>query len=390
MVVSGWPSDFRPAYMPWLFHQVAALAAHHAMTVLVLESATHYLLHREYWGQWARRWHGPRYFPIEGRDVPIHVARAPVPPGYWLNRSLRFALYRRAAERALARAGDPRFDLVHAHFASPPGAVARALAARRGLPTVLTEHASRFDFLLRTGMDVPGVLRDASAVICVSRGLREAMRPIVAPHEDKLHWIQNGADLSVFRPGAHGTHTPGAPRLLFVGQLIERKGVDVLLRAMHALEARGVRAHLRLVGRGPEEGALRELARSLGLAERVEFAGLVRNEEVAGFYRDCDIAVLPSHAEANPVVVIEALASGTPVVATRCGAEAIVGEAHGVVVEPGDVDALAEAIERVDAGYARYRPDVLAEHARRDYSIESAAERISAVYRSVAGDAAAS
>ena len=137
------------------------------------------------------------------------------------------------------------------------------------------------------------------------------------------------------------------PLVLFVGRMVGYKGVDILVRAMTGVDARLV-----LVGDGPRRAELVELAGDLGLAGRVTFAGQVSDDEMRALYRACDVFVLPSvtRAEAFGLVQLEAMAAGKPVVSTSVPSGVPWVNQHGrtgLVVRPGDVPALREAINRL-------------------------------------------
>lgn len=152
-----------------------------------------------------------------------------------------------------------------------------------------------------------------------------------------------GTDLSVFRPGPH--EAPRTPlRVGYSGRLETYKGVDVLLRAIARLED----VELRVAGDGPQRDALGELANSLGIADRVHLLGHL-GADLPTFYRDLDVLVVPSlptlgWLEQFGRVVVEAMASGVPVIASHSGALPDVVGGAGVLVPPADPLALAQAL----------------------------------------------
>ncbi len=154
--------------------------------------------------------------------------------------------------------------------------------------------------------------------------------------------IYNGLDLEPFlavRP------EPG-PVFGAVGRLVPlHKGFDILIRALAQLSRERPEARLRIAGDGPERGALEGLARSLGVAERVEFAGLV--EDVPAFLSDVNIFVNPSRWEAFGNTLVEGMAAGLPCIATRIQGLAEAGGDLVRWVPPGDVDALRRAMRRM-------------------------------------------
>ncbi len=161
----------------------------------------------------------------------------------------------------------------------------------------------------------------------------------------KLRVIPNAVDLARFTAAPHAKRE--TPVALFVGRLSPQKGLDVLLRAA----ARVPRVRFRVVGDGPDRGALERLARELRLAN-VEFAG--PSDRVPELLADADMLVLPSRWEGSPNVVLEAMAAGVPVVATNAvGTRDLVTDGvDGVLVAVDDAAALASAIDRI-AGDSR-------------------------------------
>ena len=194
-----------------------------------------------------------------------------------------------------------------------------------------------------------------------------------------------------FRPGgaceADGgtTDEPGqSPTLLYVGALQDIKGVDVLLRALPLLRERGRDVELLIAGMGPEESSLRSLADGLSVDEHVTWLGYVDHDELPELYRKCDVFVYPGVID-EPFgrVVLEALASGTPIVGSDVGSiDYIVGSA-GALFDAGDERGLADGVERVLNEYPSYRravPDQLEQ-----FAPETVLEEFLALYRKTVG-----
>ena len=141
-------------------------------------------------------------------------------------------------------------------------------------------------------------------------------------------------------------------KLLYVGTLIGRKGQPVLLEALSRLTGNGVGARLTLVGQGPERPELERLADRLGVSDRVTFTGGLDHDRVRQEYARADVFCLPSFAEGVPVVLMEAMASGLPVVSTRIAGipELVEDGEHGFVVRPGRADDLEQALAPAGRG----------------------------------------
>jgi len=240
-------------------------------------------------------------------------------------------------------------DVIHCHW-TITGLVGRLCAAAAGSPTVLTVRGS--DVHLMTSPALSGlhewIYRHTDAIVAVSRDLKGQLVSRGVP-ADKVEVIPNGVD-SRFCPGDQAEarrrlDLPEAGALLgFVGLLVPVKGLDVLLDAMARLD--GPAAHCVLVGDGPERQALEARARALGLGARLHFAGQRPAGEIPDWLNAFDALVLPSRSEGRPNVVLEAMSSGLPVVATRVGGtpELVRPGDTGWLVEPEDPAALAAAL----------------------------------------------
>ena len=193
--------------------------------------------------------------------------------------------------------------------------------------------------------------------------------------------VGNGIDLDAFRgPQRRGLRGAGA-RLLCVARLAPAKNHALLLQTVARLRESGRDVSLTLVGDGPLRGALEERARELGISERVRFAG--RRTDTAAFYRDCDLFVLLSDYEGMPMSIIEAMASGLPVVATRAGgvAELVDDGVNGALVE-ADAAAAAGAIAAICDDPALYaRLSAGAVRTSSHYSAEAMMEKYVDLYR---------
>jgi len=250
------------------------------------------------------------------------------------------------------------------------------LARRAGAATVLTYH---MDADLSGARRVPGsgvvtalyrrlsahpALDACDVVVANSWGYARAS-PVLSKHLAKVRVIHKGVDrarLGFDRRAGRSRPRPasvpseavpeGRDRLLFIGRLVPYKGVPVLLDALHRLLDGGRDAMLMVAGRGPLDAELRAQARSMGLADRVAFLGFVPDEEVGPLYRFADVVVAPSvnTLEATATALEEAAMCGTPVVGTTLpGTEETVPHdgRGGLLVAPGDADALARAIDRM-------------------------------------------
>jgi glycosyltransferase involved in cell wall biosynthesis len=239
--------------------------------------------------------------------------------------------------------------LLHVHCAYPDGVGAAYAARRLGLPYVITAHGSDINVygekpLLRP--QIRAAFSHARGVIAVSRALEAKITDMRAGMP--LERIPcAGFDPALFSPrdADAARDKLGVDRasrvVLFVGNLVAVKAVDVLLQAWAALD--DPRARLVVVGDGVDRAALEAQARPLA---NVKFLGALPQAEVAGWLGAANVLVLPSRHEGMPNAVVESLASGVPVVASRVGGipELVDEGANGLLVEPGDAAALGKAL----------------------------------------------
>lgn len=258
------------------------------------------------------------------------------------------------------------FDLIHAHMIYPEGAVAHRLSERYGVPFVVSEHAPWSETWFReprVRREALSAGRAASSLLAVSTYVRDTMATF-GVDDERVRVIPVGVDGDMFRLGAPDDRR--RDQVLYVGWINYMKGIDVLLRAMKLLDDWGVPGRLVLVGGALyrntrlQEMELRRLADSLDLGGKVTFLGPKPQGEVARLMAESAVVVLPSRAESFGAVLVEALACGTPVVASRCGGpEDIVTPADGVLVAPSDPEALADALLTVLRHREHYEPDRL-------------------------------
>lgn len=288
---------------------------------------------------------------------------------------------------------DGRRGLIHAHTGYPDGAAAVRLSRELGWPLVITEHASFVARIMRRPPHRRGYLaaiRQASRFIAVSEVLASELRTTIPELESKLLVVPNAIPIDDFTPtGMDGRR---ADELLFVGYRKERKGMVVLLNAFaDVLESRPG-ATLRLIGRSStdaEEDRWKELATELGIAGSVQFDGPTDRAGVAEAMVRTSLFVHASPRETFGIATLEALASGTPVVATRSGGISFVLEdpALGELVPPQDSRALARAILRTLERRAEFDPAHL-RRAVEPFAARTVAARLADLYEEILAESA--
>ena len=224
-----------------------------------------------------------------------------------------------------------------------------ALAAARWLPVVVSlqggEPDGRFAAHPRVFRSLLG--RAAAVTACATSLLRQAreLAPAAAP---RLSVVPNGVDVARFTSGA--SHRHPRPYLLAAGRFTRQKGFDVLLEAAARMQAvRTAQVDVLIAGDGGEEEPLRQLVQRHGLATSVCFLGAVDADRMAALYRGALAVVVPSRWEGLPLVCLEAMASGRPVVASDVDGipDAVLDGQTGLLVPPDDAGALAGALERL-------------------------------------------
>jgi colanic acid/amylovoran biosynthesis glycosyltransferase len=231
---------------------------------------------------------------------------------------------------------------LHNHFADSSCSVAAIAAELGGFTFSFTMHGPA-EFYEPNLWWIDEKVRRALFVNCISHFCRsQAMVFSQVDCWNKLRIVHCGVDPSLFEVRKHAER---GNRLLFVGRLVAAKGLPILLETLTQLED----TVLQVVGDGPDRRMLEDIARSLGLADRVSFLGYQSQTQVRELLKQTDVFALSSFAEGVPVVLMEAMAAGIPVVATRIAGipELIHHEESGLLVSPGDAAGIASAIRQL-------------------------------------------
>jgi glycosyltransferase involved in cell wall biosynthesis len=264
-----------------------------------------------------------------------------------------------AAIRSLMYLRQSRPDVVLAFFGLPSGAVAWLLKVLFRIPYVVSLRGGDvpgfrpYDFWLyhRIAMPFLNVIwHGASAVVANSAGLRKLAKEF-DPSVD-IVIIPNGVDTQYF---SMADRSWSSPRILSVGRIVHQKGFDLALEALAALE--DIAWEWRVAGDGPQMPNLKEILRKHGLQDRVRFLGWQSVENLRAEYRAASLFLFPSRHEGMPNAVLEAMASGLPVIASRIAGneELVLPGKTGLLVAPEDADELREALR-----------DLLSDEARRE------------------------
>lgn len=260
-------------------------------------------------------------------------------------------------------------SLMHIHTASRGSfwraALLAELARATGVPYILHIHSGEFPIFYKNECKgwmkavVKRTFQHAASVLCLTPRWQKLLQPI-APSAN-FSALPNPISILAVPPEPIAT---SVPRLLFLGRLTEKKGLFDLLQAMPQVLKRCPNVQL-VVGGDGDVAAARAVAKQLGVAQAVVFTGWVDGPQKERYLREAAIVVLPSHFEAFGMAILEAMAYGKPVVATRVGGipDVVVDGVHGSLIAPQDPKALAEALVALLIDQARMTRMGVAGHA---------------------------
>lgn len=346
-----YPNAAQPAHGIFVENRLAAFAEISGADIKVIAPVPWFPVAASFAGKYAAYARAPHAGTRRGIGI-IHPRYA-IPPkiGMSYAASALERCFYKAATALLDSGWD--FDLIDAHFLYPDGVAAARAAKRLGKPCVLTARGSDVSLYPAFPRQREMILRaimDADAVIAVAAALKDELVRLGAPAE-KISVLRNGVDLETFRPldraairkelGLRGNVVAS------VGHLIERKGHHLAIEAMKSLPD----ATLLIAGEGEERAALARQAAAAGLESRVRFLGSVAHEKLGEIYNAADALLLASSREGWPNVLLEAMACGTPAVATPVwgNVEIIRAPAAGRLAKDRSAQALAEALKALFA-----------------------------------------
>ena len=376
LITNDFPHASQPTRGIFNFQMAAALAEQHEVAVIA---------HVPWVSEWKRR---ARFQPITAVPAPSRIKIWH--PWYYYPPGLQRAhhgwvLWRSIAALARRVVANFKPDVVLAYWLHPDGEAAVRIAREAGIPVVVMSGGS--DVLVvardpRRRRRMIAVLTAADAVVCVSEHLRRAVTAFGIA-AGKIHVVYRGVDPERFHPGNSGTArahlglSQDRPLLLWVGRMAPVKGLETLVDACAALKAEGLDFTLALVGDGSGRDRLAARVERLGLDDVVRFAGSVTHDQLGDWYRAASLVVLPSLSEGVPNVLLEAIACGTPFVASDVGGVSEIADGgHDRLVSPASTPELAGAIReslvRSRVGKRRFEPDTWA----------ASAERLADVFRS--------
>ncbi len=303
------------------------------------------------------------------------------------------------AGTAAAQHAEKPFDLVHAQYGYPTGLAALEVSKRLGIPNVVSIQGGDGHWVgpcCATHRDAMRVVLDhAGALLIGSRSFAEEVQGNHGTALSRFTIVPGAVDTSRFRPRdgwtAGGMLDPDVPVLVYHGRVDRRKGALDTLDAVADLIAEGRNLHLIVSGIGPDSGAVAARVQELGIDAHTQITGYADYDAAPAVYRLGDIFLSPTYAEGFSNTILEAMASGLPVVS--CFAVGVIdclrdGE-NGLLVTPGDIPALTRAIARLldDMALRKRLAEVAYDEAKRLYSWPVIAAQIAGIYARLAGTA---
>ncbi len=339
------PSPEAPSRAPYSYHTYRALLRHCALRVVGPIP---------WWWRLKtpRMWVSPLHDASSGIDAlfPSYLSI----PAFWPAHGVAVAASTALLVRRIRR--EFPFDMILAATAYPDAVAASHLARLFDVPflvTVLGSDVNKSGMHLALRPQIARALKRAGRVVAVSAALGDRVAEM-GVDRSRIAVVRNGVDGEAFaiRDMREARARLGLPQdraiVTYVGNLLHVKGVDVLVEAVGKLgELGGPPIFVNMVGGGPLAETLKARAEALGVADRIGFAGRVLPTAVPDQMTACDVFCLPSREEGCPNVVLEALASGKPVVASRTGGiPELIREDNGILVTPEDPEDLARAMIR--------------------------------------------
>lgn len=324
--------------------------------------------------------HGDRPLPdvMDYNGIPIHRFR------FWtalMKRDFRLIRSIRERVRELNRTFNP--DLVHLHFPGYLSYFHLQTMSEDACPMLLTIHT---DFAgVKGGPDTlfGQILRAATWVTAVSRATLDDAAQIVPEIRERSSVIYNGLDAPALSPMPLPFNPP---HVLFVGRLVQEKGVDVAITAFASLISRCPELQMTIVGDGPLRADLENLAATIAAPGKIVFAGWIDPDKIPEVMNTATVVVVPSrHAEPFALVAIQAAQMCRPVVATRMGGlcETVLDKQTGLLFEKEDSVALADSIARLldDPEEARRMGEAGRARAQKEFNLQDCVNAYDALYR---------
>ena len=300
-----------------------------------------------------------------------------------LSKELEWHTYFRAVCRVIKRER-LKFDLIHSHGIYPDGYTAVKIGEYFRIPVVIHLHDSYFKKIHKTySQKIDKIMSYCERVIVVSEFQKRNIVELYNNYAGKICTIYNGVDINKFDIAYQGleafpTKDKNEVKIVFIGNLLDVKGVDILIHALNILED-NISISCDIYGDGKNKKKCQAMVNALSLANVVKFKGFINNDILPRYLKKYSFLVLPSRYETFGIVLIEAMACGIPVIATKVGAipEIVASDEVGILVKPNSPEALAEGIK--NATKKDWDREKIRDYATK-FSIEKTAIEVGNVY----------
>jgi L-malate glycosyltransferase len=297
------------------------------------------------------------------------------------NAFIYYSRLKKLYKKMVQREGKP--DIIHAHSALWGGWAAAKIAKEENIPLVITEHSSKLVRGLLTPYEkneITKALSQADGIISVGPSLKREMQKYT---DKSIHEIPNIVDYKAFQMNSRKDSGKDRFRFFSLAFLTPNKGMDILIKSF-AKAFKSEEVDLLIGGDGQQKDELVELAQKLGVESQVQFLGRIDRHQVIEHMHQCDAFVLASKFETFGVVLIEAMASGKPVISTRSGGpDSIVNDKNGILVPVDDIEELSSAMKHLYNHYYMYNPEAIRKDCEDRFSEEVIVEKIVEIYNSL-------
>jgi glycosyltransferase involved in cell wall biosynthesis len=366
IVTDSYPNEQNPFSSIFVHNQVKALLAEGIDTAVLLYDMRS--------ARRKRKWGFSEYVCDGVRVFRYALPCGPIP---YVTEALSVLAAKKGLKKAIKRFGRP--DILHAHFALS-GYCAYKIKNMYGIPYIITEHNSglingiekRLESISETAY------ANSSSLIAVGTILAEKMKR----YTDREVKVVPNIIPSGFAYAPKGKL--GKFTYISVANLIERKRIDLVIRAFSEIHQQDNDTRLMIVGDGPMLDELRKLCKELHMENAVEFTGVISNKNLPEIYNKCHCFVLPSQAETFGVVYAEAAACGLPVIATDCGGPTdIVNRENGIIIKKDSLADLTEAMKHMKNNFREYNAQNISDDITRRFGEVSIAQKLIYIYSGV-------
>lgn len=273
-----------------------------------------------------------------------------------------------------------KIDIIHSHLSYPAGFLGTIIYKRKGIPNILTEHStiSKYSRSFIHKACVKYTLKNSPGLACVSNALQKEISTVT---DREISVIHNVIDIDKFRLAE--SDPDKVINIGFLGGLSNpNKGLDLLLKAVSILENKDIVLHIG--GKGTLKDSYHQMSEEIGISGNCRFYGEIPPEKVTDFYSKLNIFVLSSRYETFGIVVVEAMACGLPVIATKCGGpQEIITPSTGLLVSKDNAEELAEAISFMSSNLKIYDRAAIRNYANDTFGQSAFLAKISSAYKNL-------